>query len=386
MFPEGRAYASRALNIAKSLLEKGNEIDIIADYISDKKFLTAHKRANCFGIEVFLTFPRVSSERSLFNRLFAPFCSVKNMKNYFKNHSPDIVILSSAHDRFSKWYKFLKKKRVPIILENCEWFDYYNFHLGHFSFRYHQFKYCWNHLFTNVDGVISISRLIQTHFEDFNIPTIRIPGLCDSSFPSHFEQSKNYNKIKIVYEGDIYCGKEDILSCIDAVSFANPLNNIELHIFGPTLKNITKAYKKNIPENVFIYGFVSHDFLIKKMSEMHFGIIFRPNRKSSHAGFPTKLVDYFSQGLPVISNDTGDIGLYLKNNFNGYLVHTINDLYRILCKTSIDFNAKTYEIMKKNALETAKNNFNYSLFSDELLKFLNNIIKKKRLPRHEEKK
>lgn len=60
--------------------------------------------------------------------------------------------------------------------------------------------------------------------------------------------------------------------------------------------------------------------MLERYCEADFSIFVRPDRRSSHAGFPTKLAESLAAGTPVITNNTGDIGLYLKDGENGFLL------------------------------------------------------------------
>lgn len=376
MFPYGRAYSSRALNICRSINAAGIKVDVLADYISDSHMKTSKKTAVFEDFSIFLSSVHVAKERTVLDKFLAPLKSSKSLNEYLKHNKPDCIILSSSHDRFYKWIRIVKKHKIPIVLESCEWFDYYNFKYGKFNFRYHQFMSCWNHHFQKVDGVISISRLIQKHFTDLNIDTIRVPGLCSFLDCSQPKKPRDDKSIKMVFIGEIFRNKDDLSILIETISNASFSLPIELHVFGPTKVEIERQLGRKIPNSVIAHGYVDQRKINMLLSVMDYGIIIRPIRRSSNAGFPTKLVEYFSQGLPVIANLTGDIELYLKDGFNGFVIQNNIDSIKKTIEKIVANHAKSYFEMSKNAIETAKKSFNYQLYSCDLIKLIREVIKK----------
>ena len=111
--------------------------------------------------------------------------------------------------------------------------------------------------------------------------------------------------------------------------------------------------------------------------EADFQLFIRPNRRSSNAGFPTKMGESMAVGTPVITNNTGDIELYLTDSENGYMlrgngieaVRTVLDQILKLC-------VEDYVEMRKRARITAEQVFDYHKYVycvEALLKEVNEI-------------
>lgn len=64
----------------------------------------------------------------------------------------------------------------------------------------------------------------------------------------------------------------------------------------------------------------SHDEAIRIMKGAVCLVLARPNSLQARAGFPTKLGEYLATGRPVVVTDTGEIGRYLKDGENAYIV------------------------------------------------------------------
>ena len=92
----------------------------------------------------------------------------------------------------------------------------------------------------------------------------------------------------------------------------------------------------------------------------------RPNSLQASFGFPTKVLEYFATGNPVITTNTGDLKLFLKDNINSYVVD---------CNSLNNFHEKWIYLIEnnsndicKNAIELLKIHFNSKI---ETLKIIN---------------
>ena len=365
MFPFGRAYASRVMNLCLALTAKGYDVDVLADYISDPSLLDPDGIGHYRGVRIFLTTAHPAAERTLTDKLTVSLKAKRALKAYLKSNRPDCVMMSSASDRFMPLSKIVKRHRIPLLLESCEWFDSYNWDWGKWDPRYHQFLRFWDRSPHIVDGVIAISRLLQEHYGRY-VPTIRIPGLADPDAITR-EPHERHDKIRLVFAGEIVCGKDDVSEAIRAVADAHLEDQFEIHVFGPNSAALEQQLGESLPPFVSAYGFVKQEEMLSRLKTMDFGLLIRPDRRSSHAGFPTKLVEYLSQGLPVIANLTGDIGLYLKDGENGYIAEN-NDraaLTGCLKRVAAEYSAR-YEEMSRAAVLTAFRSFDYHLYADSL--------------------
>lgn len=375
MFPIGRAYAARAMNICRMLRDSGCTVDVIADYSCDLGDIQSDGSVLFEGINIFYSTSHSAKDRTFFDKISVPYRASITLKKYLKNNHPDCTIVSSAFDRFKFFFKILKRKNIPIILESCEWFDKYNWKYGHFDPRYHQFKCFWDKYSTKVDGVIAISLKLENRYIQFVKNVIRIPGLINPA-EINYQQQIKHDKIRIAFIGEIVCGKDLIGDLILALSLPEYIDKIEFHIYGPTKEEIFEQVGcGNITNNIIIHGFISQNILSSELAKCDYGSIIRPDRRSSHAGFPTKFVEYLTAGMPVIANLTGDIGLYLKNGYNGFILEgqdeaSIKKVLDEICRITPD----EYAVLRKNSIKTGNDNFNYNIFCNQLMELINNCI------------
>jgi glycosyltransferase involved in cell wall biosynthesis len=71
---------------------------------------------------------------------------------------------------------------------------------------------------------------------------------------------------------------------------------------------------------VISLGRVPFDRVRSLYAESHFSVLLREGRRYARAGFPTKAVESWSMGCPVIANAVGDFGSMISHMENSILV------------------------------------------------------------------
>lgn len=376
LFPFGTPIASRILNFCRMFISLGHEVIVFCDYLSDKKYKTSMDSALFEGIKIRYSF----EERNLKSKTLKQFVTPRLIKEYLENNKVDLMFATLAADRFSFIQRLSQKKHVPLILEICEKYHYSNWSMGRLSPRYHKFMHCWNSEYVKADAVVAISRLLENHFKNHNKKVVRVPSILDvGNIPFNLKR-ENSKTIKFVFSGALGHGKDSL------AEFMISMNNIkgkvkhslELNIFGPSKESVRETLKENafvmneLGNSVHYHGRIPQNEIPLRLMEYDFGIILRPQRESSNAGFPTKLAEYMSAGLAVLANDTGDIGLYL-NSSNGILLEkkNINVIERALLTIDLMSSEELTE-MRKTARETAEINFDYRIYKEKMEQLISN--------------
>ena len=375
-FPYGRAYSSRVLNISRLLQNICDEVIVIADYSTITKSLGEYQTID--GIK-YVSLGTESRKYNYFKRNAAGTNAVARVVN--SHIGDDIYIIISAGDIIR--YKTIKNRfrllgNVHIIIECCEWYDRTSYILSDFDPRFILFKYRMNHDYFNETRVIVISRWLEAFFS--NNPSkkvVRIPTILDTEFTKYATKTGN-EKIKIMFAGSMGGDKELFTELLYALSAPTIKENYEFHVYGGTEEKLEKCLGKDsrilqqLNGVVFCHGFVKQEEINAAYSLSDFSVIFRPDRKSSHAGFPTKLAESMASGTPVIANDTGDVSLYINHDNNGYLIkydrQAIEDcLLGILNKTENERSE-----MRKEARKTAEDVFDYRCYIEQLKSLFKN--------------
>lgn len=364
-FPSGSASSSRALNLVRLLKSVGCKVHVIADHISNTKQ----------NLDV-CSFERIENKP---NKPVGVL-SFEKAKEYCKKNKVDIVLMNAKSDRFNLFANYCNMNNIKLIVENCEWYDYSNYKLGKKDPDFLLNEEMLNNGFRKADGFISISRLLHNYNIGLKKLSIRIPTILDvKNTIARIEPNKG--KIKLIYTGRPGKSKELLLPIIQALlSEPKFYNNIEFHIYGPDLLHV--LYNINFKiltlfqarKCVHIHGFVKQEEILSLIRNADYQIFLRPDRKSSNAGFPTKLAESMSVGTPVITNDTGDISLYLKDSINGFMLNdnTAEDVAAVCSKImKISFDERKHQ--RCACKKTSEDSFDYRIYKDSILKLLKKI-------------
>lgn len=363
-FPFGNASSMRTRSLFKLFEIAGHNIHVICDYDT----VTNSDECNEYSYEAIF-----DNNISFVKRQIAPYKSVRALKLYCKNTKIDCIVANARYDRVNKVAAFCRKEKIKLIIENCEWHHSDSFKLGRLDPRFYRNEKMMRYDLKKTDGFISISRLLHEHNESFGKKSVRIPTILDVENTPYSDTTSN-EKITIAYTGSPGRGKEYLLPPIKALAENEKLQEkIEFHIYGPTydavLKNIgnNEELLKMAGESVFIHGQIPQNEVQEVLTKADYLLFLRPDRCSSHAGFPTKLGESFSVGTPVIANDTGDLSLYINSGNNGFLLNTYDDNeIKSVFEKIITLNEKEYCNLRSNARKTAEESFDYRKYVEEV--------------------
>ena len=97
----------------------------------------------------------------------------------------------------------------------------------------------------------------------------------------------------------------------------------------------------------------------------------QPNTKRAEGGFPTKLGEYMMTEVPTLLTNVGEIGKYVRDGENGYLVPPDNpDFYARKLLYILDNYNKAIEVAY-NAKQYILNNFSMHSAGKKIVDFLN---------------
>lgn len=378
-FPTGVAISSRMLNFGRLLRDAGWGVHVITGYHVDSS-VEIGKKYEIEGITY-----QVASKRkpSGLNTFIGDYTLVNTIKDYLDMNKVDCVFMNAACENFSKIKCLCKKHQNRLFVEQCEWLDLSNYKFGKFDIRYINTQRLRKNGFSGSSGIVSISRLLNEHYEKVGVRTIRVPTILDvkNTF-SEITANRNDNKIHIVFAGSLGGSKELMKPIIEALAEHVELRDtIIFDIYGPTEKQIITNIGDNTEmlnsagKSVVIHGRIPQEQIPGVYLNSDYLIFVRPQRKSSNAGFPTKFAESMAVGTPVITNNTGDIGLYLKNGENGFLLpdnttEAVCECFRRMIKISDE----EYTQMRKAARETAEKSFDYRVYMEEVSNFFSTII------------
>ena len=325
LFPYGVPYSSRALNFCRLLRDCGHKVVLFCDSLSEKELRNDNGVAEFEGVEI----RYITEERNILDKATVMYRTPYNLDKYITNNKVDLLFTSSVSNRIERIIKIGRKHQLPVMLESCEKFHSSNWKFGKYDYRYLRFKHCWDKIYLQADGVIAISRFLKNHFQENGVKSIRVPTILDvdsrnwSAVKSHDDDI-----IRFVFTGGLGGGKDRVAEIIEAISLLpeEKKRRVQFNIYGPSQNAVAEqlgdkaSLLEKLKEHVLVHGRVPQQQIPQIVMENDFGIVLRPERESSNAGFPTKLGECMEVGTPIFANQTGDIELYVKDGETGFLL------------------------------------------------------------------
>ena len=372
-FPFGQAYSTRVIAFSKLLKHLGYSVHVIADFSLEQK--RAGETEDC-------SYEIVGRDSSFSRWVVNANASYKRLKEYLERHDVAFVIMNGGkHGRFKNISKLCAERKIPLILEICEWFDKSSFKLNRFDPRYINMGRCMNKTFRSANGVIAISRFLESHFREIGIKTIRIPTILDTEAYKRSEMTWN-NHIRLIFAGSIGHNKESFRNIMLALKSIDEKNLFDFYIYGGNRNQIFENIGKDeslfaaVDDIVNYIGKIPQAEIHDAYQSADYQIFIRPDRRSSHAGFPTKLAESMVAGTPVITNDTGDIGLYLKSGDNGYLLKDSSpESIKEALEKTLQLTGDEIIKMRKAARKMAEESFDYRIYAQPMQDFLEEVCR-----------
>ena len=387
VFPDVYPGALRTINLAKAFCDAGYECKIGAAEIrlNNKYMPTGFKlsisRNDIYSVSEYLGYKGSKYKRAIRNLILGGIRLSKWTEKEISKGNVGAVIVSAKNSFLPSILRGrLRKSSVPLIFDVVEWPEPNQYLLGTFGPWHLQGEYNFRHVFPKANGVITISSYLYEHFRELNENVIKIPPLIDikdEKWNMDISNCESKELTQFVFFGNIG-RKDDIIMPIIAIDIlSRKKEKIKLKIIGSDQYGIIKKflsdnrYKKNIE----YIGILPHNKTIENLLCSEYSIIFRPDRRYSRAGFPTKFVESLAAGVPVISNITSDIGDYLVDKENGFVIPEYS--LRALCikleeSCTVDFYSRIR--MKHNAKKTAEYKFDYRNYIDTVKSFLSKYL------------
>jgi glycosyltransferase involved in cell wall biosynthesis len=387
-FPDKDAAAQRVFNLARTL-KKGNMNSIFCGWENSSRSedLQANGTYTYHGFEYYSQAELDSGSRNIFNRIYGFLVkgnkTIRWIKSYLKDHKISFIVIYNSNSLFI--YRLLslsRKSNFQVVCDCTEWYDGSHLPGGRFGIVNLDNNFRIRFIYPFVRNIIVISSYLEEYLKRNGCNTLMVPPLVDLADKKwnsmiHNEKFESQSTIKLIYAGDP--GNKDLLrSIFMALEFINENSiRIDFYIVGTDPVVLKNKYFKNfkvIPEYIKCIGRIPQENVPDYYHLCHFSILLRENKRYSQAGFPTKLVESLSSGIPVITNCTSDIPKYIVDGENGFLLNGTSHIELIQCFYKILLLSKNeIEIMKVKAKQSSRENFDLNLFMNPLKNYFANL-------------
>lgn len=371
-YPYGGAYSSRFRHLVQLFRYAGYDVDMMVAYDNSQPIVQNES----------ISYVR---EKTGFIYRNSSLCAIPYemaLRKYLKSNQVSLIISSSMPFMAPSLYRIAKKHKIPYVIEQCEWFDKTSFRFQDLDPKYRKHVSAIRKFNFNLDGVIAISTLFERYYISNHVPTVRIPAIIDTQ-KSTLLYPVESQYLRVAFAGSLGNGKEHLTNIIDTICLINQnQTHIVMDIYGPdkndVLQNIGKdqIWLDQVEHYIKIHGRISQSEVSNYIGQADFSFIMRPLRRSSNAGFPTKLAESMEIGTPVIANNTGDIGMYIESGHNGFIVEDTVDKLYALFQELIHFSRDDLVALRKAARATAEKSFDYRNYKDDIKQFVDYIIEK----------
>ena len=335
-FPNGTATTSRVTAYARGLAAAGEDVHVILLGPSELNAATALNTA-VSGVHKGIPFDYTSGstikEPSFLKRAWRVISSLfvarKRIRELDGEHGVDAVLLYSDDPSTAAFFEpVCRSVGATYALDLCE-MPYHMLEPG--SDRdMKQAKY-GRRFVRRFDLVVAITRYLADYARQHLRPeaeTVVVPIMVDCD---EYRSDEPFESIPglITYVGMLNEKKDGVVTLMTAFSrVAAEFPASKLRLVGDSddarFSNVPEyrgiADGLGIAERVEFTGQVVHSQIAGYLREAAILVLARPSSQQAEAGFPTKLGEYLASGRPTVVTLTSDIGSYLTDGVNAFLI------------------------------------------------------------------
>ena len=313
--PDKNAAAQRVVSNSKALVQLGYEVKLIGFDKEPASFV--YEGLDCMN----LLYP--SSLKGWLMYL----TTLHDYSSHIKEFEPSVIIAyNHPAIALGKLEKFCKRHSIKLISDCTEWYTPGGNIIRKFLKRWDT-RQRMTKVHLRMDGIISISRYLHEYYQSKGVKSLLLPPLVDIESEKWKQPTKieDNDSLTLVYAGSPgYKDRLDIIiNIMKDLLYSIPLR---FDVIGLTKEQFVKlySYSEKIPNNVCFKGRLPHQSVLKELALADFQLFVRDDNLTTRAGFPTKFVESISAGVPVMTNLTSNIGDYLKDGVNGYILDASN--------------------------------------------------------------
>lgn len=307
-----------------------------------------------------------------------------NILKIIKKHlAPDeqnrIRIVYATYRNYGLWLHYVLKRILhhPAVVDVTEWHSSNQFGGGRLNPYYwiHNLRIRW--LIPRAKNIICITSYLDRFYKQRGCNTVLIPP---QVIMENYLRHKNppLPPVRLFYAGT--AAKKDYLDVmLDGLVSLPEIERakITLTVLGLSRSGFMEQFPRaqyyidTMQESLQIVGRVSKNEVDQRLSEAHFLILMRPDSRYSRAGFPSKVPEAMAAGVPVITNVTSDLGMYIRDGKNGFIVDGFNaSAFADVIHKVVGINDEVFQSMSGEALRTAAHMFDRHMHVTEMKEFL----------------
>ena len=324
-YPEGAAASRRVLGVAESLSLAGFDV-VVASGAGDSLQNAGHLVRQAEGI-AWCRLPERMAEhwpRPL-RRFRYAFMGGRTVEWLASQPTlPAAVILYSGYTPYlQRLLPWCRRNRVRLLFDAVEWYEPER-RIGYLTSPYQwNIEWAMRRLVPQVDGIIAISSYLAEYYRHRGRPTVVVPP---TTSEIHCGSWKPSPTLRLAFAGapghiDGLGYKDDLAVVLSSVSQLVARGaSIHLTVAGPhpiAVHRMLDLKSRRDLSWLATPGCLGRTEVQSLVGLSDFTILVRQRSRLATAGFPTKFVESFAAGTPVIANLTSDLGLHLRDGETG---------------------------------------------------------------------
>lgn len=368
-FPDKDAAAKRVLGVGYALRDSGYRVV----YAGGEQGST--DRNQIFGFDYYSQNELDLNSPNIFLKMLNFFRAGLNTVRWLcefqkQNEIHKIILYNSSNIFIRRIARFCRKNNIELIPDITEWYQSSHLPGGRYGLISLDNALKMKFTYYRFNKMIVISKFLKHNFKDKSRQICLVPPVIYEGIDLTPSKSDN-SALNLLYAGSPGL-KDDLFKIVKLIQEnSNQFSKIQLTIAGITQKQFERMNDITVEAiNICFMGRVSQEVILDLYRNAHFSFIIRPNERYANAGFPTKFVESLKYGVPIIATNTSDLGDYLVNEVNGYLLKSsdVLEIKETLTKI-LNINDSDMIGLKNNALKTAAQ-FEYNNYTTRLSEFI----------------
>lgn len=377
-FPDQDAAAFRVFSIAE--LFKSNGLNVVFagwERVSGGDTQYRFCGYDCFSQDEFRS-GLVHPAKRLFGFLFR---GHKTVRWIWKNRIRfSAIVAYNPPALFAISLLFIGKLvGFKVVLDSTEWYESDHLPGGSYGLASIENWFRMNLVYRLFSHVICISSFLEKHYNGKNV--INIPPLLPSGNLITSTKPDLRLGISLIYAGE--AGNKDRLTKFIA---ALPAVNheirvpIQLHLVGINWQELSELLGKHslnpdlFSSFVVCHGRIPREEVLKLYSQCHFSVLFRENKRYALAGYPTKAMESWATGCPIITNAVGDLSRISVNGVNAFVLEEFQLERQLPVLLNQVMSDQRYAQMTQSARNTAMDFFSPSIYKSRFSIFADAIF------------
>lgn len=292
--------------------------------------------------------------------------SIDNLKKVVSKHKDVnmIILYNVPFITLCIAKKYFSKKGIVVSYDCTEWTKYTEGSFLKKIFKYVDEFFVSHFAHKVADKMIVISNMMERAYKS-NGEILKLPPLVDINDEIWHQKAEKEKCFTFCFAG-FPGGNKELLDKVVEAFKGLEMSKAHLKIVGITESDFSVMYPAtDSADNISFLGKQTHKDTVKHILGCDCYIFIRPSDKRNNAGFPTKFVESFTCGVPIITTDVSDIKEYINTSSNSVLlenceIQNIQEAMKaVLLKAETknvpvlktDFHYEEYKTKTKNWLE-----------------------------------